>query len=156
MTGLVDANQTGVYKISMFQNAKKIGLPESFVELRHQATHDELPALLVLRQAATRSLQWLWQAYWRSIDIKSGTLDNDGLGDADDLAKLKEQFRDRLRSYLKVEMDVMKKGITPPSTDRVVTVSQQCAELSNGSFAAIRVLVHVLLEPGFIIPTEQT
>lgn len=51
----------------MFQRAMDLGIPASFVELRHEATHRELPSLVVLRSATQRSLQWLWDNYWAKI-----------------------------------------------------------------------------------------
>ena len=52
----------------MFQRAVDLGLPASFVELRHEATHREPPSLVVLRKATQRSLEWLWDNYWAEID----------------------------------------------------------------------------------------
>ena len=52
----------------MFQRAIDLGLPASFVELRHEATHRELPSLVVLRNATQRSLEWLWDYYWAKTD----------------------------------------------------------------------------------------
>lgn len=52
----------------MFQRAIDLGLPASFVELRHEATHRELPSLVVLRNATQRSLEWLWDYYWFKTD----------------------------------------------------------------------------------------
>ena len=45
-----------------------LGVPASFVELRHEATHRDLPSLVVLRNAAQRSLDWLWEFYWAKLD----------------------------------------------------------------------------------------
>ncbi|KAN0067770.1 Las1-like domain containing protein [Elaphomyces granulatus] len=67
VTGLVDSKSHGRKK-SMFQRAFELGLPASFVELRHEATHRELPSLVVLRRATHRSLEWLWGYYWAKID----------------------------------------------------------------------------------------
>lgn len=72
VTGLVDTKVTGPRR-TMFQRAMELGLPASFVELRHEATHREPPSLVVLRKAAQRSLEWLWDNYWASIDL-------DGIG----------------------------------------------------------------------------
>ncbi|KAG5291085.1 hydroxyacylglutathione hydrolase, cell morphogenesis protein Las1 [Histoplasma capsulatum G186AR] len=66
VTGLVDSKLYG-RKQTMFQRAMELGLPASFVELRHEATHRELPALTVLRNAAHRSLEWLWEFYWAGL-----------------------------------------------------------------------------------------
>ncbi|KAL4904763.1 Las1-like-domain-containing protein [Aspergillus multicolor] len=65
VTGLVDS-KLGARR-SMFSRAAELGLPASFVELRHEATHRELPSLVVLRQAVGRSLEWLWGFYWGSL-----------------------------------------------------------------------------------------
>ena len=52
VNALVDAHQTGMYAQSIAHIAARIGLPLWFVELRHAATHEELPSLSVLREAA--------------------------------------------------------------------------------------------------------
>lgn len=60
-------------KQSMYSIAKTIGLPATFVELRHQCTHEQLPSLLKLRSAAQKSLIWIWDYYWRHLsDDDSG------------------------------------------------------------------------------------
>jgi ribosomal biogenesis protein LAS1 len=51
----------------MYSIAKNIGLPATFVELRHQCTHEELPSLPKLRTAAEKSLAWIWEHYWKSL-----------------------------------------------------------------------------------------
>lgn len=58
----------------MFQRALDLGLPASFVELRHEATHRELPSLVVLRGAVHRSLEWLWGYYWGRIDVAASVV----------------------------------------------------------------------------------
>jgi hypothetical protein len=50
---------------SMYAHAAAIGLPEQFVDLRHRATHDEMPSLEVLRQMARRGMDWLWERWWK-------------------------------------------------------------------------------------------
>ncbi|KAJ5485696.1 hypothetical protein N7539_005684 [Penicillium diatomitis] len=67
VTGLVDTKTTGPRR-TMFQRAMDLGLPASFVELRHEATHREPPSLIVLRKATQRSLEWLWDNYWTTLD----------------------------------------------------------------------------------------
>jgi len=71
VTGLVDSKIHGK-KQTMYQKAMSLGLPASFVELRHEATHRDLPSLVVLRSAAQRSMEWLWQFYWvKVMDVNS-------------------------------------------------------------------------------------
>ncbi|KKA28808.1 hypothetical protein TD95_002872 [Thielaviopsis punctulata] len=64
VTGLLDSQQDKLYKMSMFSLAKRLGLPATFVELRHQATHEPLPSLSRLRSAARKALVWIWEYYW--------------------------------------------------------------------------------------------
>ena len=52
VNGLVDPLQQGVYARSIAGIAAQIGLPQWLVELRHAATHEDLPSLEVLREAA--------------------------------------------------------------------------------------------------------
>lgn len=68
MTGLLDGYQNKKHKLSMYSVAKNVGLPATFVELRHQCTHEELPSLVKLRAAAERSLLWIWDHYWKTIE----------------------------------------------------------------------------------------
>lgn len=50
---------------SMYANAMELGLPESFVELRHQAIHEDMPSLEVLRAMTGEALEWLWDRWWK-------------------------------------------------------------------------------------------
>ncbi|KAM0335801.1 hypothetical protein ACHAQA_000851 [Verticillium albo-atrum] len=67
VTGLLDGHQDKQRKLSMYSVAKTIGLPATFVELRHQATHEQLPSLAKLRAAARKALGWIWEYYWRAL-----------------------------------------------------------------------------------------
>ena len=52
----------------MYTIAKTVGLPATFVELRHQSTHEQLPSLAKLRTAARKALEWLWEYYWEQLE----------------------------------------------------------------------------------------
>ncbi len=58
VNGLVDPLQLGAYARSISSIASQLGLPPWLVELRHAATHEDLPSLEVLREAA-RSVRLL-------------------------------------------------------------------------------------------------
>ncbi|GAA6037528.1 hypothetical protein JCM8097_008239 [Rhodosporidiobolus ruineniae] len=64
VNSLVDPLQTTYYARSIASLAAQIQLPLAFVELRHQATHEDLPALGVLREAAKQAVDWLYSHYW--------------------------------------------------------------------------------------------
>ena len=71
VTGLLDSQQESKYKVSMFTKAQEIGLPALFVDLRHEATHGDMPSLKTLRNAAQRAMQWLWVDYWAKLKSTS-------------------------------------------------------------------------------------
>ncbi|KAF7320001.1 hypothetical protein MKEN_00784000 [Mycena kentingensis (nom. inval.)] len=64
VNGLVDPLQQGMYARSIASIANQLGLPPWLVELRHAATHEDLPSLELLRQAARESMAWLLQNYF--------------------------------------------------------------------------------------------
>ncbi|CAG9999807.1 unnamed protein product [Clonostachys byssicola] len=79
VTGLLDGHQDKQRKQSMYSLARTIGLPATFVELRHQSTHEQLPSLAKLRSAAKKALRWIWGYYWRHLagdDLLSETCED--------------------------------------------------------------------------------
>ncbi|KAJ7071478.1 Las1-like-domain-containing protein [Mycena amicta] len=64
VNGLVDPLQRGLYARSIASIANQLGLPPWLVELRHAATHEDLPSLELLRQAARESMAWLLHNYF--------------------------------------------------------------------------------------------
>ena len=49
---------------SMYAYAAKIGMPESFVDLRHQIVHGQLVALSTLKKKTEEGMEWLWKNWW--------------------------------------------------------------------------------------------
>lgn len=74
VTGLLDSQQESKYKVSMYTQAQKIGLPALFVDIRHEATHGDMPNLTNLRSAAKRALRWLWEDYWKGLEEQAAAL----------------------------------------------------------------------------------
>ncbi|KAF6231483.1 hypothetical protein HO173_010235 [Letharia columbiana] len=74
VTGLLDSQQESKYKVSMYTQAQKIGLPALFVDIRHEATHGDMPNLTNLRSAAQRALTWLWEDYWKGLEEQAPAL----------------------------------------------------------------------------------
>ncbi|KAJ3575915.1 hypothetical protein NP233_g798 [Leucocoprinus birnbaumii] len=64
VNGLVDPLQLGAYARSIASIADQLGLPGWLVELRHASTHEDLPSLEVLREAARQSMSWLLHNYF--------------------------------------------------------------------------------------------
>lgn len=60
----------------MYSIAKNIGLPATYVELRHQATHEELPSLPKLRTATQKALRWIWDYYWANLSNELAAMED--------------------------------------------------------------------------------
>ncbi|PRT53926.1 Protein LAS1 [Wickerhamiella sorbophila] len=61
---ILDSAQVGRIAAPLHALARELKLPSSFVELRHAATHEDLPTIYLLRDMARRALDWLYDAYW--------------------------------------------------------------------------------------------
>ncbi|KAI0932663.1 hypothetical protein AcV5_004181 [Taiwanofungus camphoratus] len=64
VNGLVDPLQLGAYARSIASIAAQLGLPAWLVELRHAATHEDLPSIELLRNAAREAMSWLLHNYF--------------------------------------------------------------------------------------------
>ncbi|KAI0459816.1 Las1-like-domain-containing protein [Xylaria acuta] len=103
VTGLLDGQQDKLRKMSMYTIAKTIGLPATFVELRHQATHEQLPSLSKLRSAANDALAWIWHFYWK--DLVPVNNENPGEGSQSD------PRRDLLIRYFRGQDEALKDSL---------------------------------------------
>jgi ribosomal biogenesis protein LAS1 len=66
VNGMVDLNQKGLYARSVQVIAEEIGLPDWLVDLRHEATHANLPSQHTLRAGVNVALSWLREEYWEA------------------------------------------------------------------------------------------
>lgn len=147
VTGLVDTKIHGVRR-TMFQRATDLGLPASFVELRHEATHREPPSLVVLRKAAQRSLEWLWDNYWAGVGDDSGA----PALTHDDGASVRAALCDALQPLSGRSADSVPKR---RKRDQAVSVAMRLVSVCNVSGNAARLLSSVLLERGFLVPSGR-
>ncbi|OVF06664.1 putative rRNA-processing protein [Clavispora lusitaniae] len=67
VNGMLDPFQQGAHAVALSTIAKSIGLTLSFVDLRHSATHGQLPSLELLRSMSEKALKWLFDHYWVSL-----------------------------------------------------------------------------------------
>lgn len=156
VTGLVDSKLHGQRK-TMFQRAIDLGLPASFVELRHEATHRELPSLIVLRNAAQRSLEWLWDYYWSGVDQHALDVRGDvPQRDDDDVEPLKGMIRDVIgpftSEWIRTEQQKSnKKRLQQLQSELAVQLSSICRTSIQGARALSQILVHEHL----LVPEER-
>lgn len=63
---MVDPEQQAARALPITQIADRLRLPRLLIDLRHEGTHDRLPALDALRVASNVALDWLRENYWES------------------------------------------------------------------------------------------
>ncbi len=91
----------------MYVKAAQIGLPASFVDLRHEATHGDLPNLGTLREKANEAVQWLWKEYWAGLEEAEGGKENSdargsGVGDEGVERETEEEKEEEVEAWGKV------------------------------------------------------
>lgn len=86
----------------MYSVAKTLGLPATYVELRHQATHEELPSLQKLRTASRKALLWIWDYYWVHLSIDDEAASPEDLRVY--LRKLLEETNEKVRGEMEARL----------------------------------------------------
>lgn len=146
---------------SMYRTAKVMGLPEAFVEIRHEITHGELPSLIVLRKYAARALNWLWEHYWRRLTVErpgllKSTLAFDGGEEhlKDCLRVTLRQFRDPRIQLARKKPNAFKQICNNKSTE-TTTTGLALFKICRNDSEALKVLSKVFLEGKFLVPSNR-
>ena len=66
VNGIVDPMQKKIHAVSIGYLAEQTGISQETVDVRHQATHNNLPSRAVLRGAVCDALKWLFINYWKA------------------------------------------------------------------------------------------
>ncbi|KAI4147129.1 MAG: hypothetical protein L6R39_003225 [Caloplaca ligustica] len=132
----------------MYDKAKQLELPASFVELRHEAIHGELPSLVFLRQAAERALGWLWSDYWQHLDENFLELGGTYLSDG-----VKEILESHVTGSSEVS-NAPQRGSDRPSTQGVTATTTKLMEICQASNHAISKLINILVIEGMLLPRD--
>lgn len=76
VNGMLDPTQQSQFAVPLHTLAELNGLPSWFVEIRHSGTHErEMPSLQLLRMTCNEALEWLWNNYWDSDEVKQASED---------------------------------------------------------------------------------
>ncbi|KAG8220139.1 Las1-like-domain-containing protein [Butyriboletus roseoflavus] len=174
VNGLVDPLQSGPYARSIAAIATQLGLPSWLVELRHAATHEDLPSLELFREAVRESLSWLLRNYFDPTLNPSTSTSSLSLRPITPLLRsykllMKTVARDEsLRKQYQDEIDAVMRDI-----ERWITETKVSAELAvnplgwgfdDNSVAArvdikekwaLEIICGALLERGAIVPVSK-
>lgn len=154
VTGYCDIAQRTLIRKSMFEVAREIDMPASFVELRHEATHEDLPSLQRLMRNTKSALEWLWQYYWAKLDEPSGSKKT--VTARVFTLPTKEQLRSVLTTFSNKRRAEIKASSTDVSATSASGVAcLELVKLCRGSKEAINMLCSLLLEEKMLIPSGR-
>ncbi|KAK7530922.1 Las1-like-domain-containing protein [Phyllosticta citribraziliensis] len=155
VTGFCDTVQTSFKKMSMYDMAAELDMPTSFVELRHEATHEDLPSLRRLQMATEQALEWLWLHYWAKLDAAAQTSQDadEESTSADaraDLHRILRAYLNNRRSEIRTFGASTHSNTSSYSHDTSRAIASLFAKHSHASSA----LASLLLDDRLIVPSD--
>ncbi|XP_035999937.1 ribosomal biogenesis protein LAS1L [Fundulus heteroclitus] len=169
---LITEKQQGRRARPLRRLAGKLNIPEWVVDLRHDFTHRKLPTLMWCRKGCKVVLEWLQQEYW-SRQLGGGP-DEDWESQSDgedDDADVKQQegelmerqremeaykaARDFLVSYEKERYQSLDGSQEDKWLSPFADMSWLLGDIKQFSLDSAELLVDVLLEDGFLVPTAE-
>lgn len=129
--------------------AKNIALPDSFVEIRHSATHDTLPSLVVLRRAVRRALHWLWTSYW---DVSPSTSQN--AVETENQAELYPQIKSIIKTWRRARSEQLATAVAPTVDSSGLAVFEAVNMITDGPLAT-SIFTQILLADRYLLNDEK-
>ena len=143
-------DQNAKFKKSMFAIAKGLGLPAAFIDIRHEATHGEMPSLVVFRDVVRKSLTWLYDEYWGRLAEEEEVEMN--------VEELKTFFRTALRTHLKARLALnaqadqkTKQALVEQGAKAYKDIVHTCRNDRD----KLKALCSVLMERKILIPSQK-
>ena len=159
VNGLLDPAQKSHFAVPMHTLAINLGLPPSFVEIRHAATHDSLPSLVVLRVACKRALDWLWDNFWLAVEesVSNGGGYTASLfaAETDSAQELRAQIL--VEQWVKLRRPIIRKQQHTKSRElskEAVALVKDCASLCQEEDGTA-MLIDTILEYDIESPTSE-
>lgn len=133
---ILDAAQVGRSVVPLHTLAADIRLPSAFVELRHAATHEDLPSIYVLRDLSQRALAWLYDEYWarqEAPETKAFT------------AASEDEVKNLLREWRRMKRSEPELAVVPPE---IVSKLKLQLELAETEFYEVALCRNILIPAG--------
>lgn len=165
---LITERQQGKIARPLRRLAGNLNIPEWVVNLRHDFTHRRLPTLKWCRKGCKVVLEWLQQEYW-SRQLGGGTNENwdlreedeeeeemrmreDGLAGRQKEMAAYKKARGLLISYEKTQFEGLR-GV--PEDGPFADLNWLLGEIKQFALESSGLLVDVMLEDGFLVPTPE-
>lgn len=157
VTGLLDSMQESHYKVSMYDKARELKLPASFVELRHEAIHGELPSLVVLRQAAQKALDWLQTHYWMQLNDECAGADSGSSCSGERYTSMREDLTNIVQHYPDLHVPSSAKQDQDIDNESRITFESilKILENSNGGVQASAEFIDVLFNHWMLCSSSE-
>lgn len=164
---LITERQQGRVARPLRRIAGKLNIPEWIVNLRHDFTHREMPNLKWCRAGCRAALEWLQQEYWsRQLGGNGGdwgqTGDEEEEDCEDEMRRQKEmETYKKVRELLISYENEQYQAFEGDSEDKekwpapFAEMSWLLAEIKQFALESCDLLVDVLLEDGFLVPTLE-
>lgn len=172
---LITERQQGKVARPLRRLAGNMNIPEWVVNLRHDFTHRKLPTLKWCRKGCKVVLEWLQQEFW-SRQLGGGAADDDwdsqpdGEEEEDEeeeselrqredefiaRQKEKEAYNNVREMLISFEREQYQSKHSSPSQAPLADMSWLLGEIKQLAVDSCALLVDVLLEDGFLIPTVE-
>lgn len=148
---MIDPLQNSYFAKSMASLATQLGLPLWFIELRHAATHEDLPSLEVLQSASKQALDYLHNTYWLpALSSKAAPVD------AAPLHELLKAYKDLAKGLSKDQSKY--RDIQPMITRTLRDLDGWLAahSITHGQELAIDMLSDTLGDEGYLVPVAKS
>nr|XP_057906504.1 ribosomal biogenesis protein LAS1L [Doryrhamphus excisus] len=173
-TNLITERQQGKIARPLRALAGNLNIPEWIIDLRHDVTHRRLPTLKLCRKGCDVVLEWLQHEYWsRQL---GGGLSEDWESDAED-GEVDQKQKDEDLIARQKEMEAYKNGrellisfekeqyliygglhdenLENSCPDPLANINWILGEIKQFSVEWSDLLIEILLEDGFLIPTAE-
>ncbi|TID19092.1 Las1-like protein [Venturia nashicola] len=145
VTGTCDMGQNSAIKRSMYEMAEDKDMPETWVELRHEITHGQIPDLRVLEFSVDAALAWLWDKFWTNLDAPM-----------EGNCEAQTDIRSVLRSFVASRKEEIKSS-QPASRESCATTTRKLLRMCKNSERGMDKLISMLLEDKLMlrVPSQQ-
>ncbi|KAJ1974347.1 rRNA-processing protein las1, partial [Dimargaris verticillata] len=154
---LVDTRQTGRYAQAVSKLAAQLGMPPWFADIRHAATHGDMPSLAILRTVCQDALDWLYTHYWdqqQTADLSAERHDTHVL-----LSQCRQRRHDFVQQHPPSHASGNPKSHTTSAHPALVKNDvEMCTTVLIQSInpdALAELLIPALLDVGHLVPTAK-
>jgi ribosomal biogenesis protein LAS1 len=129
----------------MYEMAAELGIPERWVELRHEITHGQIPELRALEECAREGIEWLWEVFWGRLD----TVHSHG-----DAAQKRQEMSELFKSFFKEKKIDIRRGQST-NMSLITRTTKMILQLAKNE-EDMQTVADILVEEKLILPNQKS